>query len=112
MEKHNNDKNMKKNNYQNKINNYNININKEYKGYFNNVNNNNDEPKFFEHNAHFPYIFLYQKLEILALERKEEQNKNKNVNNINKINNNNNSNNKSYKFPIKSRNSNIVKSNM
>ena len=36
----------------------------EYKGHFFN-NNDKDEPKFYEHGAHFPYALLYQRLEQL-----------------------------------------------
>ena len=40
-----------------------------YRGYFqNNDDNDEDEPKYFEHGAHFPYYFLYQKLEIIKQE--------------------------------------------
>lgn len=43
----------------------------EYKGYF--VENEEEEKKFYEFGAHFPYKYLYQKLEILAKERKNEK---------------------------------------
>ncbi len=45
-----------------------------YKGYF--LENDIDEeegPKYYEYGAHFPYLFLYQKLEILSEEQKEEE---------------------------------------
>ena len=43
-----------------------------YKGYF--VENEEDEEKkFYEFGAHFPYKYLYQRLEIIAQERAEEQ---------------------------------------
>ena len=57
-----------------------------YRGYFlENENEEDNSPKYFEHNAHFPYLFLYQKLEIISQQRKEEEEKenNKNNNNIN-----------------------------
>ena len=46
----------------------------EYKGYFleNNIDDE-EEGKFYEYGAHFPYLYLYQKLEILAQSRKEEE---------------------------------------
>lgn len=52
-----------------------------YRGYFNeNDNNEEEEPKYFEHGAHFPYYFLYQKLEILKQQQEEiEQLKNSNI---------------------------------
>ena len=44
-----------------------------YRGYF--VENGDDEEKkFYEYGAHFPYMYLYQRLEILAQERKEIKN--------------------------------------
>ena len=45
----------------------------DYKGYFleNNIDDD-EEGKFYEYGAHFPYLFLYQKLEILAQIRKKE----------------------------------------
>ena len=43
-----------------------------YKGYFV-ENEEEDEKKFYEFGAHFPYMYLYQRLEIIAQERKEEQ---------------------------------------
>ena len=49
-----------------------------YKGYFveraphGDDNGDNDEQRFYEFGAHFPYYFLVQKLEILKL---EEQNR-------------------------------------
>ena len=43
-----------------------------YKGYFV-ENGEEDEKKFYEFGAHFPYMYLYQRLEIIAQERKEEQ---------------------------------------
>jgi hypothetical protein len=43
-----------------------------YKGYF--VENEEDEEKkFYEFGAHFPYKYLYKRLEIIAKEREEEQ---------------------------------------
>ena len=42
-----------------------------YKGYF--VENGEEEKKFYEFGAHFPYMFLYQKLEIIAQEREEKK---------------------------------------
>ena len=42
-----------------------------YKGYF--VENEDEEKKFYEFGAHFPYMYLYQQLEILAQQREEEQ---------------------------------------
>jgi hypothetical protein len=64
----------------------------EYKGYFleNNIDDD-EEDKFYEFGAHFPYSFLYQKLEILAQNRKveeenlKERNKNMKENNENNI---------------------------
>lgn len=52
-----------------------------YRGYFNeNDNNEEEEPKYFEHGAHFPYYFLYQKLEILKQQQEEiEQLKNSTI---------------------------------
>lgn len=45
-----------------------------YRGYFNeNDNNEEEEPKYFEHGAHFPYYFLYQKLEILKQQQEESE---------------------------------------
>ena len=63
----------------------------EYKGYFleNNIDEEEDE-KFYEFGAHFPYLFLYQKLEILAQMRKEEEENLKEKNNSMKENNENN----------------------
>ncbi len=43
-----------------------------YKGYFV-ENEEEEEKKFFEFGAHFPYKYLCQKLEIIAKEREEEQ---------------------------------------
>ena len=56
----------------------------DYKGYFleNNIDDD-EEGKFFEYGAHFPYLFLYQKLEILAQIRKEEEENIKEKKNIN-----------------------------
>ena len=48
-----------------------------YKGYFLENEEEEDEPKYYEYGAHFPYLYLYQKLEILQEERKEEEEKNK-----------------------------------
>jgi hypothetical protein len=49
-----------------------------YKGYFlENEEEENEEPKYYEFGAHFPYKYLYQKLEILKEEREEEEIKNK-----------------------------------
>ena len=42
-----------------------------YKGYF--AENEDEEKKFYEFGAHFPYMYLYQQLEILAQQREEEQ---------------------------------------
>ena len=43
-----------------------------YKGYF--IENEEEEEKqFYEFGAHFPYMYLYQRLEIIAQERKEQQ---------------------------------------
>ena len=39
-----------------------------YRGYFQNNNQDEDEQKFFEFGAHFPYYFLVQKLDILKTE--------------------------------------------
>ena len=48
-----------------------------YKGYFleNEEEEEEEEQKYFEYGAHFPYKFLYQKLEILKEEREEEEKK-------------------------------------
>ena len=43
-----------------------------YKGYFV-ENEEEDEKKFYEFGAHFPYMYLYQRLEIIAQERNEQQ---------------------------------------
>ena len=43
-----------------------------YKGYFV-ENEEEEEKKFYEFGAHFPYMFLYQRLEIIAQEREEMQ---------------------------------------
>ena len=43
-----------------------------YKGYFV-ENEDEEEKKFYEFGAHFPYMYLYQRLEILAQEREEQQ---------------------------------------
>ena len=43
-----------------------------YKGYFV-ENEEEEEKKFYEFGAHFPYMYLYQRLEILAREREEQQ---------------------------------------
>ena len=43
-----------------------------YKGYFI-ENEEEEEKKFYEFGAHFPYKYLYQKLEIIAKEREEKQ---------------------------------------
>ena len=43
-----------------------------YKGYFV-ENEEEEEKKFYEFGAHFPYKYLYQKLEIIAKEREEKQ---------------------------------------
>ena len=51
-----------------------------YKGYFlENKINEEEGPKYYEYGAHFPYLVLYQKLEILAEKEKEEKNKNNNL---------------------------------
>ena len=42
-----------------------------YKGYF--VENDDEEKKFYEFGAHFPYMYLYQQLEIIAKQREEQQ---------------------------------------
>ena len=44
-----------------------------YKGYFleNEEEEEEEEIKYFEFGAHFPYKFLYQKLEIIKAEREE-----------------------------------------
>ena len=62
----------------------------DYKGYFleNNIDDD-EEGKFFEYGAHFPYLFLYQKLEILAQIRKEEEENIKEKKNIKKEKNEN-----------------------
>ena len=44
-----------------------------YRGYFV-ENEDEEEKKFYEYGAHFPYMYLYQRLEILAQERKKNQN--------------------------------------
>ncbi len=48
-----------------------------YKGYFleNEEEEEEEEQKYFEYGAHFPYKYLYQKLEILKEEREEEEKK-------------------------------------
>lgn len=52
-----------------------------YKGYFiENEDEEEEEQKYFEYGAHFPYKFLYQKLEILKEEREEEKKQLKNEN--------------------------------
>ena len=43
-----------------------------YKGYFV-ENEEEEEKKFYEFGAHFPYMYLYQRLEIIAQEREEKQ---------------------------------------
>ena len=43
-----------------------------YKGYFI-ENEEEEEKKFYEFGAHFPYMYLYQRLEIIAQEREEKQ---------------------------------------
>ena len=43
-----------------------------YKGYFV-ENEEEEEKKFYEFGAHFPYMYLYKRLEIIAQEREEEQ---------------------------------------
>ena len=40
-----------------------------YRGYFV-ENGDEEEKKFYEYGAHFPYMYLYQRLEIIAQERK------------------------------------------
>ena len=67
----------------------------EYKGYFKeNEDNDEDEPKYYEHGAHFPYLYLYQRLEMIYKEREEKQEtgykKSTENNEEEKINNNNN----------------------
>ena len=56
-----------------------------YRGYFV-ENGEEEEKKFYEYGAHFPYMYLYQRLEILAQERnknkKELENKLQNKTNI------------------------------
>ena len=45
-----------------------------YKGYFaENEINDEQEQKFFEFGAHFPYKILYKRLEVIAEERKQKQ---------------------------------------
>ena len=45
-----------------------------YKGYFvENATEEDEEQKFFEFGAHFPYKYLYQRLEIIAQERKMQR---------------------------------------
>ena len=45
-----------------------------YKGYFvENGDEEEEEQKFFEFGAHFPYKYLYQRLEIIAQERKQQK---------------------------------------
>ena len=61
-----------------------------YRGYFV-ENGDEEEKKFYEYGAHFPYMYLYQRLEILAQERKSNkkqlekklENKEKKIININ-----------------------------
>ena len=43
-----------------------------YRGYFV-ENGDEEEKKFYEYGAHFPYMYLYQRLEILAHERKSNK---------------------------------------
>ena len=43
-----------------------------YKGYFV-ENEEEEEKKFYEFGAHFPYMYLYQRLEIIAQEREGKQ---------------------------------------
>ena len=43
-----------------------------YKGYFV-ENEEEEEKKFYEFGAHFPYIYLYKRLEIIAQEREEKK---------------------------------------
>ena len=43
-----------------------------YRGYFV-ENEEEEEKKFYEYGAHFPYKYLYSRLEIIAEERKKEQ---------------------------------------
>ena len=43
-----------------------------YRGYFV-ENGDEEEKKFYEYGAHFPYMYLYQRLEILAQERKSNK---------------------------------------
>lgn len=45
-----------------------------YKGYFvDEANEDEEELKFFEHGAHFPYSFLYHRLELLLEEQKKNE---------------------------------------
>ena len=44
-----------------------------YKGYFVENEEEEEEKKFYEFGAHFPYMYLYQQLEILAQEREQQQ---------------------------------------
>ena len=41
-----------------------------YRGYFI-ENEEEEEKKFYEYGAHFPYMFLYQRLEIIQQERQK-----------------------------------------
>jgi hypothetical protein len=43
-----------------------------YRGYFI-ENEDEEEKKFYEYGAHFPYMFLYQRLEIIQQEREKNQ---------------------------------------
>ncbi len=48
-----------------------------YKGYFVENEEEEEEQKYYEFGAHFPYKYLYQKLEILAHEQHERENQEK-----------------------------------
>jgi hypothetical protein len=43
-----------------------------YKGYFI-ENEEEEEKKFYEFGAHFPYLYLYKRFEIIAQEREEKK---------------------------------------
>jgi hypothetical protein len=62
-----------------------------YKGYFV-ENEEEEEQKFFEYGAHFPYKLLYYQLEYLKIEREEMEKEEKEEEKINENNSNNNNN--------------------
>ena len=62
-----------------------------YKGYFV-ENEEEEEQKFFEYGAHFPYKLLYYQLEYLKIEREEMEKEEKEEEKINENNPNNNNN--------------------